>query len=303
MKAANNEQSLNTRSMIFTIYGDYISHYGNEIWIGSLIKLLKEFGHKDQAVRAAISRMSKQGWVDSRKEGTKSYYFLTNIGVARIEEAANRIFKLQPEKWDGKWRMLIYTIPEEKRHLRDELRKELIWSGFGTISNSVWISPNNLLKQVNSLIDKYNIHDYIDVFQSDYKGTQGNEKLVYNCWDIDDINKQYEEFIEFYSQKYIIDRNQIKKEEMSDAECFVERTKLVHQYRKFLFIDPGLPEELLPDKWLGSHAASLFRDYYRELAKPANRFFESVFREGNEIKRKDSEYDYFSHPLMIDQEQ
>jgi phenylacetic acid degradation operon negative regulatory protein len=39
------EKSLNTRSMIFTLYGDYIRHYGNEIWIGSLIKLLGEFGH------------------------------------------------------------------------------------------------------------------------------------------------------------------------------------------------------------------------------------------------------------------
>ena len=48
-----------------------------------------------------------------------------------------------------------------------------------------------------------------------------------------------------------------------------------------LFVDPGLPEELLPEKWLGSHAASLFGDYYKELAEPASRFFESVFQEGN----------------------
>lgn len=62
--------------MIFTLFGDYIRHYDNVIWIGSLIRLLEEFGHNEQSVRAAISRMSKQGWVQSEKIGNKSLLFL-----------------------------------------------------------------------------------------------------------------------------------------------------------------------------------------------------------------------------------
>jgi len=285
--------------MIFTLYGDYISHYGNEIWIGSLIRLLEEFGHNDQSVRAAISRMGKQGWVTSSKKGNKSYYSLTKMGVARIEEAAKRIFKLHPEKWDGYWRTLTYTIPEEKRNLRDELRQELVWSGFGMLLNSCWISPNNLEDEVNILIKKYKIEPYVHFFVSEYKGPAKNEALVNTCWDIDNINSKYEDFITKYSKKYVVDKNKIINGEMTDPECFVERTKLVHEYRKFLFIDPGLPEELLPGKWLGGHAASLFSDYYKTLAEPANRFFESVFEKDNEINKKDSEYEVLNHPYMI----
>ncbi|WP_458415310.1 phenylacetic acid degradation operon negative regulatory protein PaaX [Schinkia sp. CFF1] len=290
---------MNTRSMIFTLYGDYISHYGNEIWIGSLIRLLEEFGHNDQSVRAAISRMGKQGWVTSTKKGNKSYYSLTKMGVARIEEAAKRIFKLNPEKWDGYWRTLTYTIPEEKRSIRDELRQELVWSGFGMLLNSCWISPNNLEDEAKILIKKYNIEQYVHFFVSEYKGPAENETLVRTCWDIDNINAKYEEFISVYSKKYVIDKNKITSGEMTDAACFVERAKLVHQYRKFLFIDPGLPEELLPSKWLGGHAAALFSDYYKTLAEPANQFFESVFEKDNEMHKKDSEYEVLSHPFMI----
>ena len=144
----------NVQSMIFTIYGDYIHHYGNKIWTGSLIRLMKEFGYNEQSVRVAVSRMTKQGWLESEKQGNKSYYYLTPRGEARIEEAGKRIFKLKPDEWDGKWRMLMYTIPEENRHIRDELRKELLWSGFGSFSNGCWISPNNLEKEVNLLIDR-----------------------------------------------------------------------------------------------------------------------------------------------------
>lgn len=291
---------MNTRSMIFTLYGDYISHYGNKIWIGSLIRLLEEFGHNSQSVRAAISRMNKQGWVQAEKAGNKSYYSLTPRGIRRIEEAAKRIFKLKSEDWDGKWRILMYSIPEEIRSVRDELRKELIWSGFGTLSNSFWISANSLENEVYDLIDKYQIEDYVDFFVAEYSGPKENIRLVEKCWDLDEINKRYEEFIKVYSQKYIIEKNKILKGQMTDADCFVERTKLVHEYRKFLFIDPGLPEELLPEKWLGSHAAALFADYYKELASPASRFFESVFREGNELEERDEDYDILEHPYIID---
>ncbi len=294
------QNSLNTRSMIFTLYGDYIRHYGNDIWIGSLIRLLKEFGHNEQSVRAAISRMNKQGWVTAERKGNKSYYRLTEQGVERIEEAANRIFKLQPETWDGKWRMFTYTIPEDKRSIRDELRKELVWSGFGLLSNSFWISPNQQEKQVNQMIEKYDIRDYVHFFLSEHKGPHKSEKLVEECWDLNEINMKYEDFIKTYSQKYVIDKSKIEKGEKSDGECFVERTKLVHEYRKFLFIDPGLPQELLPKKWLGDYAASLFSDYYKALAQPASRFFEDVFREGNEMKNRDKKYDALNHPLIIE---
>jgi phenylacetic acid degradation operon negative regulatory protein len=296
------DKSFNTRSMIFTLYGDYVRHYGNEIWIGSLIRLLKEFGHNEQSVRAAVSRMGKQGWLKARKQGNKSYYFLTDRGQKRMEEAANRIFKFQPEKWDGHWRLLMYTIPEEIRSIRDELRKELVWSGFGTMTNSCWVSPNNLDKQVFDLIEKYDIKPYVNFFKATYDGPFESTQLVKQCWDLSEINDKYETFIGEYSQKYVIDKQKIAKGEMSDAECFVERTKLVHEYRKFLFIDPGLPEELLPEKWLGGHAAGLFSDYYRELAEPASRFFEEVFGIGNEIKRKDHAYDVLDHPLLLKEE-
>ncbi|PPA72277.1 phenylacetic acid degradation operon negative regulatory protein PaaX [Jeotgalibacillus proteolyticus] len=289
---------MNTRSMIFTLYGDYIRNYGKKIWIGSLIKLLNEFGHNDQAVRAAISRMNKQGWIQGEKKGNKSYYSLTDRGSRRMDEAANRIFKLKPANWDGNWRMLMYTIPEEIRSIRDELRKELVWSGFGSMSTSCWISPNQLEKQVEDLIEKYQIEEYVDFFIARYEGPHTNAHLVSKSWDLKEINEKYSLFITEWSQKYIIDKGKIQKGSMTDAECFVERTKLVHEYRKFLFIDPALPEELLPDQWLGDHAASLFSEYYKELAEPALRFFESVFKEGNELTNRNENYDALDHPFI-----
>lgn len=271
------ERKFNTRSMIFTIFGDYIRHYGSVIWIGSLIKLLEAFGHNEQAVRAAVSRMNKQGWIQSERQENNSFYSLTERGKVRMEEASRRIYKEPVPSWDGKWWLLLYNIPEKKRHLRDALREELVWSGFGPLSNSCWITPNNLEKEITVLGKKYDVEEYVTYFHAEYKGMQENFDVVTKCWDLADINEKYAQFIERYSQKYIIDKNKISKDEMSDSSCFVEKALLVHQYRKFLFIDPSLPSELLPDKWLGDSAADLFQAYNDILSEPATRFFESVF--------------------------
>jgi len=290
---------LNTQSMIFTIYGDYIRHYGNKIWIGSLIRLLKEFGHNEQAVRVAVSRMVKQGWLQSERQGNKSYYFLTTRGVSRIDEAGRRIFKLDPHEWDGKWRMLMYSIPEEKRQIRDDLRKELLWSGFGSFTHSCWISPNNLEKEVEWLIEKYEIQEFVDFFASEYMGPKDNAELVKKSWPLEEIEAKYEEFVSAYGKQFIIHQSLLNEGKMSDADCFVERTKLVHEYRKFLFIDPGLPKELLPPMWSGNHAALLFRQYYQLLAEPASDFFEAVFEKGNDLRKKDKAYNANDHPYIV----
>lgn len=289
----------NAQSMIFTIYGDYIRHYGNKIWIGSLIRLMKEFGHNEQSVRVAVSRTMKQGLLESERQGNKSYYFLTSRGEARIEEGANRIYKLNPHDWDGKWHMFMYTIPEDKRHIRDELRKELLWSGFGSFSNGCWISPNNLAKEVRVLIEKYEIQSNVDLFIAEYKGPESDRKLVEKSWPLQEIEGKYEVFVSKYSKKHIIHQSMIEKGQMTNAECFVERTKLVHEYRKFLFTDPGLPKELLPEIWTGNHAALLFEQYYKLLAQSASRFFEDVFREDNDMDEKDKAYDADVHPFIV----
>ncbi|NBJ68107.1 MULTISPECIES: phenylacetic acid degradation operon negative regulatory protein PaaX [Clostridia] len=274
------QKKLNTRSMIFTLFGDYIRYYGNEIWMGSLIKLLEPFHHNEQAVRSAISRMSKQEWVVSRKEANKSYYSLTERGKKRMEEAAGRIYRLEPETWDGKWRMLLYNIPEEKRQIRDELRKELIWSGFGLLSNGVWITPNNLKEQIYDIIDKYKIKEYVYFFEAENEGFQANQQIIRSCWDIDHINSLYQKFIHAYENKMMENGKKIEQGQMGNKACFVERTLLVHYYRKSLFVDPGIPKELLPEKWLGEQAAKLFSSYYNILAEKANAFFEKVYAEG-----------------------
>ena len=57
-----------------------------------------------------------------------------------------------------------------------------------------------------------------------------------------------------------------------DEKAFAARFRLVHEWRKFLFDDPGLPTQLLPDDWPGVRAAEVFTSEAARLKPAADRF-------------------------------
>jgi phenylacetic acid degradation operon negative regulatory protein len=59
------------------------------------------------------------------------------------------------------------------------------------------------------------------------------------------------------------------------------RSELVHEWRKFLFVDPGLPAELLPARWPGVDAAELFHREADWLLPAASRFVDWALATGN----------------------
>ena len=66
-------------SFIFTLYGDMVHRLAGDgaLWIGGLIRLMASFGVLPQAVRQAVSRMTRQGWLVARREGILAFYLGT----------------------------------------------------------------------------------------------------------------------------------------------------------------------------------------------------------------------------------
>ena len=66
--------------------------------------------------------------------------------------------------------------------------------------------------------------------------------------------------------------HQLDAHDDEDEAAFAARFHLVHEWRKFLFADPGLPEELLPADWPGRAAAELFATEASRLKPGTDRF-------------------------------
>ncbi len=264
---------------MLTLYGDYVRYRGREIGIGSLIRLLGNFDLSELSIRSVVSRMCRAGLLKVRHNGVKSYYSLTDNGLALLEEGERRIFERKGTNWNGDWSVIVYFIPEERREARDMLRQELTWMGYGPLNTATWISPHDLSKDVKKLARKLKIKEFLQIFQAKHLGFSEPKRLISRCWDLDRIHKGYADFIDEYRGKLNEHLGRLQNGEgIEPSECFAERFKLIHEYRRLPFFDPDLPEELLPDNWLRSEASALFNEYHDLLADKANKYFDSVLK-------------------------
>ncbi len=90
-------------------------------------------------------------------------FYLTLKGKLELIKYSDGKLKLKQPKWDGKWRIIGFDIPESKRDSRDTLREYLFYLGFRQLQKSIWITPL-----------KINYNDLIDLFDEATK-----EKLVF----------------------------------------------------------------------------------------------------------------------------
>jgi phenylacetic acid degradation operon negative regulatory protein len=265
------------RAATLTLYGDYVLHRGGEIGIGSLVRLLSNFGLSEQAIRSAVSRMCRSGLLKAKRTKGKSYYSLTSEGHNLLTEGAQRIFKRKNSHWDGNWNIVTYSIPETMRQARDRLRLELGWLGYGALGEATWISPYDLTKEVKNLLKKFNIEQYVHIFSAQHQGSIDPKEIVSHCWDLGKIHQKYADFLTEYRPKLEEHQKRLEAgETIEPSECFVARFNLIHEYRKLPFLDPDLPKELLPENWLRPQAAALFDEYHGLLTEKANEYFDSV---------------------------
>jgi phenylacetic acid degradation operon negative regulatory protein len=265
------------RAAMLTLYGEYVMHRGGEIGIGSLVRLLSNFGLSEQAIRSAVSRMCRSGLLKAKRANRKSYYSLTNEGHSLLAEGAQRIFQRKKSRWDGNWNIVTYSIPERMRQARDRLRLELGWMGYGALGEATWISPYNLTREVKNLLHRLNIEEYVHIFSAQHQSSTDPRKIVSHCWDLGKIHQKYADFLTEYRPKLEGHLKRLQAgETIEPSECFVARFNLIHEYRKLPFLDPDLPRELLPENWLRPQAAALFDEYHDLLTEKANEYFESV---------------------------
>ena len=83
---------------------------------------------------------------------------LTTKGFAEFLTYETREKLLKKTKyWDGKWHFLIFDIAEERKRIREQVRRTLISFGFHRLQDSVWVFPYDCEEVLELLRIKYGV--------------------------------------------------------------------------------------------------------------------------------------------------
>jgi phenylacetic acid degradation operon negative regulatory protein len=255
-------------SLIISLFGDSISQHGNSIWLGSLINALQPFGLNARQIRTAVFRLVQENWLVSEQAGRKSYYSFTDFGIRHYEKAARRIYTSRRDEWDGMWTVVIPAFIENEK--RDELRKELLWLGFGALTPGILAHPSGIRQSLDETLQEMELTDKVVILKAQTEELSSQaclKKLAHTSWKLNAIEQRYEKFLQKFRPVF----NGIKKanNSISDEECFLVRTLLIHEYRRILLSDADLPSELLPVNWPGKTAFDLTAKLYQAVHQGA----------------------------------
>ncbi len=92
----------------------------------------------------ALRRLERKHLVGMKRRGGKEEWMLTAEGEELVRGIHLKLRHKAQARWDGKWRVVIFDVPERVRGRRDFLRRELSELGFRQLQKSVWVTPYSL---------------------------------------------------------------------------------------------------------------------------------------------------------------
>lgn len=199
----------------------------------------------NQKTRGTISGLLKEGIIE--KDQKENSYRLTNAGFADLC-VRFPYFRFLKEKWDGKWRILSYEIPEKKRELRDKLRREVVGWGLGPWHRSFWLTPHPIIENLRGLVSQKEEEQYVQAFEADYVFGD-REILIEKVWQKSALDKKYRELFKKWHDIL-----------SSESDKLIKFTTVISEYVSILKEDPGLPSDLLGESWIGFEAFKIFKE-------------------------------------------
>jgi phenylacetic acid degradation operon negative regulatory protein len=242
-----------SRDVLMTILGEYVLPNGHRAWTRTILALMASMGVRDKAARQALSRMSDRGWIDRERVGRQTRWTLTEHSRRLLESGADRIYHFGQvaRPWDGSWLVLLASVPEPERRVRYRMGLGLNWAGFGSIGQGIWLSPWRQQEDVAvGLLNDLGVR--ATSFRAELGSLGSGPALAREAWDLPVLRAQYDDFL--------ADTKRLVEVLLNPAEAATELAGLVHRWRRFPFLDPDLPAELLPHDWPGPAAARRFAD-------------------------------------------
>lgn len=223
VRQLTDDQTPRVWSLLVTVFGELAQEKGAQI-SGLMLRHIRErIGIKPEAMRVALHRLRKDGWIENERKGRTSAHFLTDWGRAQSAAASPRIYSRAPTVTHA-W-LVLFDPSQPHGHVD---------------ASGVWMSSNLLIsgeampgsdRFVTRLDDTSVIPDWMKNKICDAKTRATSQAFSRTLQSV---------------------QTELKKlSDLSSLEQAVLRILLVHAWRRIVLKTPVLPDFVFPDDWCG----------------------------------------------------
>lgn len=235
-----------------------------EVTTRELIFILEAMNYTPQSIRNTLSKLKKQALVTTPK---RSYYSLTVHGIESYDFFANKE-NYYDKQWDQRWYLVFIEIPEAIRQKRDIFRKKMTQLGFGQLYKGVYIYPWDLTASVLAIIDSLEIENYVTILSSDTfhfnaistEGGSGSNQAR-TIWNLDQIEQAYQEKQKWLEDEFKLKWDLLQFSKNEPLTLLTHYLQLTEMRDELIELDPMLPPEFLPGRWIGTQVIHSINHY------------------------------------------
>lgn len=254
------------RQLILSLYGLYARAEGSWLSVASLIALMDALGVDGASVRSSVSRLKRRGVLESLRRDGRAGYALSDQAVELLSEGDVRIWSRPRATAADGWLVVVFSVPETEREKRHALRSTLTRLGFGTAAPGVWVAPGTAYAETARALQRQGLASYTEFFRGDYLGSGDVAARMREWWDLDQLEKLYDEFRVAWEPALSSSRRP------GAREAFATYVPMLTAWRRLPYLDPGLPLAHLPADWAGIRAGEVFAGLDARLRGPAAEF-------------------------------
>jgi phenylacetic acid degradation operon negative regulatory protein len=255
------------RALLISVLGQWVGPNDTPVWNATLVEALGALGVEERAARQAINRTAADGWLQGESVGRYTRWRLSPTGRRLLGTAWTRLQRsfTTDRPWDGHFLLLALTGVGPDRATRERLATRLDFEGFGTLGPNLWVAADEGAREgAEPLLEALDLTATAMFFRAEaIEGAESPGDVVAAAWDLETAAAAHEGFLEAFEGV----------EPGDDREAFALRTRLAHEWRHILTVDPALPAELLPPEWVGTRARALFHRCHERWRAPATRFY------------------------------
>lgn len=262
-----------TTSLLRTVLGLYMRELGGWIAVADLLELMEALAVPAPRTRTALVRVKKKSLLVPESRDRVAGYALVPDAVPMLARGDRRIYHPRNMGPDSRWCAVSFSIPEENRHLRHQLRRRLHWIGCGTVSPALWICPAYLTDEVEEILHDLGLREHSTVFITERPRVAGDlREAVAAWWDLDELRGHHEDFLTQHAPDGLVP----VESPVSSRDAFAIYIRSVDTWRIIPYIDPGLPADLLPADWPGDESNALLLSLRQRFSGAATAFVAEV---------------------------
>jgi phenylacetic acid degradation operon negative regulatory protein len=258
-----------TASLLRTVIGLHLRRLGGWIASADLVALMEHLDVPAARTRTTVARLKQKGLLLTDARDGSSGYALNPEAAGMLAKGDRRIFAARSMQPGDPWCLISFSMPEEQRPLRHQLRRRLQGVGCGTVSSALWICPDFLADEVEDIFDELGIRASATLFRTERPRVAGElSDAVAAWWDLEALDRLHREAIAGLTAL-------LHRPSDGGADAFARHIRGVDVWRPLPYLDPGLPADLLPRDWPGNRSTELFAELTERYADASAAFVDA----------------------------